>query len=93
MFQNLLRAAMFALILTVAACGADTPQEQIVAIDEMLAKKVPMTDAQKQAVETGLAEGKALLAAGKTEDAKKAFDGVIAVLKMAIDADIYNKAD
>lgn len=93
MFQTFLRAALLGLVLSLAACGADTPQAQLVEIEEMLAKKVPMSDAQKLSVETGVAAGKSLLSAGKVEAAQKALDGVIAVLKQAIDADLFNKAD
>ena len=80
-------------IKTVEPIKMTTREYRRKAIEEMLAKKVPMSDAQKQAVEAGITEGKSLLAAGKTEAAKKALDAVLAVLKQSIDADIYNKAD
>lgn len=89
-----IRAGALALLITLSGCiGADSPEEQLKSIEALQAKNFPMTEEQKSKVSEHLASGREALAAGKKEDAGKAFEAALAILKRAEDANLFNKAD
>jgi hypothetical protein len=83
----------FSIACALAACSASTPQEQLAAIDELAAKNFPMTEQQRTEVEKHLASGKSLLQDGKEAEASTAFGEALKILKLAQDADLYNKSE
>ena len=82
------------LVFGLAACGgAESPEAQLSAIKEKLAKNLPMSSGQKSEVEQLLNEGSRLLAANQPEQASAAFEKALTILKAAEDADRFNKAE
>lgn len=79
--------------MILVACSPSTPQDQMKEIDELLTAGFPVAPEQTEATDKFIAQGKSLLKEGKTEEAGKAFGEAIDILKMAQDADIFNKAD
>lgn len=77
----------------IAACSPSTPQEQLAAIDTLVAKNFPMTEQQRTEVEKHLASGKSLLQDGKEAEASTAFGEALEILKLAQDADLYSKSE
>ncbi len=77
----------------IAACSPSTPQEQLAAIDKLVAKNFPMTEQQRTEVEKHLVSGKGLLQDGKDAEASSAFGEALKILKLAQDADLYNKSE
>lgn len=94
MTAHALRALALGLALALAGClGADTPEEQLKSIEAKQAKNLPMTSEQKTGLEASLAKGREALAAGNKEAAGAAFAEALAILQLAEDAALYNKAD
>lgn len=94
MISNPLRVLALAASLFLAGCfGPGTPEEQLVAIEEAMAEKLPFTAQQKTDLDAALAAGRAALEGGKKDEATAEFDKVLAILKKAEDAALYNKAD
>ena len=91
-YLNVLVLAVSALMILVA-CSASTPQDQMKEIDELLTAGFPISPEQMEGIDEFIEQGKSLLNEGKTEEAGKAFNEAITILKMAQDADIFNKAD
>ncbi len=79
--------------MILVACSASTPQDQMKEIDELLTADFPISPEQTEGINKFIAQGKSLLKEGKTPEAGKAFDEALKILKMAQDADIFNKAD
>ncbi len=89
-----LLAVLFAIFLAVVGCsGSSNPQDQLADIDKRLAKGFEMTVPQQQEVNKLVADGKKMIAAGKTEEAGKMLTQAIKVLKFAEEADAYNKSE
>lgn len=89
-----LLAVFFAIFLAVVGCsGSSNPQDKLADIDKLLAKGFEMTLPQQQEVNKLVAEGKKLIAAGKTEEASKMLAQAIKVLEFAEEADRYNKSE
>lgn len=83
-----------ATTLALAGCfGPGTPEEQVQAIEEILAEKVEMTEKQKIEFDAQYATGKEALAGGKKEEAGAALGKALDILKLAQDAALYNKSD
>ena len=76
-----------------AACSPSTPQDQIAAIDKLVAKNLPMTEQQRTDFGKYLADGKNLLQDGKEAEASTALGEALKILKIAEDADLYNKSE
>ena len=94
MIATPLRAIALAATLFLAGCfGPGTPEEQLVAIEEAIAEKLPFTPQQKTDLDAAIAEGRAALEGGKKDAATAAFDKALAIVKKAEDAALYNKAD
>ena len=94
MMSKFFRVAAIALPLALAGCfGPGTPEEQVAAIEEILAEKVPMTDKQKTEFDALFAKGKEALAGGKKEAAGDSLGKALDILKMAQDAALLNKSE
>jgi len=94
MIAKPLRAIVLATSLMLAGClGPGTPEEQLEAIQEAMAEKLPFTEKQKTELDAQLALGREALKAGKKEEATAALDKVLAIIKLAEDAALFNKAD
>lgn len=94
MMTHGMRAVALAASLALAGClGADTPEEQLKSIEVLQAKNLPLTDQQTSGLEAHLAKGREAFAAGDKEKAGEAFGAALAILKIAEDAEIFNKAD
>ncbi len=76
-----------------AACSASTPQDQLAAIDKLVAKNFPMTEQQRTDLDKYLADGKNLLQDSKEAEASTAFGEALKILGLAEDADLYNKSE
>ena len=81
---------MFMLIISCS--NADT-SSQLKKIDELKSKGFPITSGQMENIDKHIAEGKKLIEEGKEKQASEALAKSIEILNMALDADIYNKAD
>lgn len=81
------------VLFTFTACSQSSPQDQLKEIDMLLNKGFPITAEQKEDIEKFSARGRSLLEEGKSEEAGKQFAEAIKILKLAQDADIFNKAD
>ncbi len=75
-----------------AACSASTPQDQLAAIDKLVAKNFPMTQQQRTDLDKYL-DGKSLLQGSKEAEASTAFGEALKILRFAEDADLYNKSE
>lgn len=87
---------VFAVVLTLAVAGCfgpGTPEEQVQAIEEILAEKVPMTEKQKAEFDALFAQGKDALAGGRKEEAGTALGKAFEILKRAQDAAVFNKSE
>ena len=92
--KSKLLAAFFAIFLAVAGCsGPQSPQDQLTAINKMLAKGFEIATPQQQEIDKLVAEGKKLLAAGKTDESSKLLAQAIKVLDFAEEADRFNKSE
>lgn len=89
--MQLLVASLFMLV--VSCSSGSNPENQLKEIDDLLKKGFPMTTEQTESVNTFVAEGKRLLTEGKTKESSEALAKAIDILNMALDADIFNKAD
>jgi hypothetical protein len=85
--------ALAACLFLVGCLGPGTPEEQLTAINEAMAEKLPFTPQQKIDLDAAIAAGRAALEGGKKDVATAEFDKALAILKKAEDAALYNKAD
>ena len=89
-----LRAIALAASLVLASClGPGTPEEQLQAIQELQAKNLPVTKKQQTELDVHIAKGREALEAGNKEQAGEALGKALAILKIAEDAALFNKAD
>ncbi len=89
--MNLCAIALFTLIISCS--GSNDPQSQLSKIDELLKKDFPVSAEQTENVNTLVAEGKRLMEEGKDKEASESLAKAIKILNLALDADIFNKAD
>ena len=80
-------------IISVSCSGGSDPQSQLNKIDKLKGKDFPITAEQMQSIDNFTAEGKGLLEQGKEKEASEALAKAIDILNLALDADIFNKAD
>lgn len=89
-----LRVLIVAASLFLAGCfGPGTPEEQLAAIEEAMAEKLPFTEQQKTNLDAAIAAGREALEGGKKDVATAEFDKALEIVKKAEDAALYNKAD
>ncbi len=80
------------IIISCSSSGNDT-QSQLKKIDQLKNKGFPITSEQMENIDKHIAEGKSLIKEGKEKQASEALAKAIKILNMALDADIFNKAD
>ena len=92
--NKLIRFIMIAAFTVIISCSssADT-QSQLKKIDELQNKGFPISSGQQENIDKHLAQGKSLIKEGKEKQASEALAKAIDILNMALDADIFNKAD
>jgi hypothetical protein len=92
--KKLVQLFIVAVFMIIVGCstGSD-PQIQLKKIDELKNKGFPISSEQMENINRFVDEGKSLMEQGKDQDASKAFAKAIDILNMALDADIFNKAD
>jgi len=83
---------MSMIIISCSSSGNDT-QSQLNKIDELKNKGFPITSEQMENIDKHIAEGKSLIKEGKEKQASEALAKAIKILNLALDADIFNKAD
>ena len=81
---------LFAIII---GCSSGDTTSQLKKIDELRNKGFPITAEQMVSIDTFVAEGKKLIEQGKEKEASETLAKAIDILNMALDADIFNKAD
>jgi hypothetical protein len=81
---------MFMLIIS---CSSNDTQSQLKKIDELKSKGFPITSEQMENIDKHIAEGRSLIKEGKEKQASEALAKAIKILNIALDADIFNKAD
>ena len=91
--KQTLRAIGFSMACMLVACSPSTPQDQLAAIDKLVAKNFPMTEQQRKDLDKYLVDGKSLLQDGKETEASTALGEALKILKLAEDADLYNKSE
>ncbi len=87
---HLLVIVMFMLIIS---CSSNDTQSQLKKIDELKNKGFPITSEQMENIDKYIAEGKSLIKEGKEKQASESLAEAIKILNIALDADIFNKAD
>lgn len=80
-------------VISVSCSGGSDPQSQLNKIDKLKGKDFPITAEQMQSIDNFTAEGKGLLEQGKDKEASEALAKALDILNLALDADIFNKAD
>jgi Tfp pilus assembly protein PilF len=82
-----------AIFIIAVSCSSNDPQSQLKEIEELKNKGFPITSEQMEDINTFTAKGKSLMEQGKDKEASKALAKAIDILNVALDADIFNKAD
>lgn len=86
------------MLLAVAGCSSsgsksEAPGDKIATITAMMAKGYEMSQSQKESINQLLADGKKLVAEGKTAEADKLFDEAIKLLEVIAETDRFNKSE
>jgi len=89
--MKLFIAVLFAMIIGCSSSSDTT--SQLKKIDELKNKGFPITTEQMENINTFVADGKKHIEQGKEKEASEALAKAIDILNMALDADIFNKAD
>lgn len=87
---------VFLGVLVMGSCqakGPATPEARLAQIQELSAKGFEIASVPQEKIDGFVAEGKKLMADGKTEASVAALDRAIKVLERARDADTFNKAE
>lgn len=94
MIAHPLRIIALAASLVLAGClGPGTPEEQLQSIEELMTKNLPFTPQQKTDLDAHIAKGREALDSGNKDQAGDSFSKALAIMKIAEDAAIFNKAD
>jgi hypothetical protein len=80
-------------MIIISCSSSNDTQSQLNKIDELKNKGFPITSEQMENIDKHIAEGKSLIKEGKEKQASEALAKAIKILNMALDADIFNKAD
>ena len=91
--NRIVRILAAVAVVAMIGCSGSSPQDQLKEIAELQQKGFPIAPEQVESIDRHTAEGKQLMAEGKTKEASEAFAKAIDVLKLAQDAYIFNKAD
>jgi len=82
-----------AFLFTVSCSSPADTQSQLKEIDELMKKGFPITTEQMADIDKFISEGKVLMEQGKEKEASDSLAKAIDTLNIALDADIFNKAD
>lgn len=91
--KKLVAVVIAAAITLAAGCGSSDPQSLASQIDELSGKNFPMTDEKKEQLANFTNQGNEALSQGKSEEAVKAFEQAVAILKEAEDTALFNKSE
>ena len=92
--KKLIHLFIILIFTVIISCSSsDDTQSQLKKIDELMGKGFPITSEQQENIDKYIAEGKSLIKEGKEKEASAALSHAIDILNMALDADIFNKAD
>ncbi len=81
------------MLMVVIGCSSGDTQSQLKKIDELQGKEFPITAEQQENIDKYVAQGTGLIKEGKEKEASEALAKAIDILNIALDADIFNKAD
>ena len=80
--------------MVVVSCSSNNDtQSQLKKINELQTKGFPITAEQQADIDKYIVQGNGLIKEGKEKEASEALAKAIDILNMALDADIFNKAD
>jgi hypothetical protein len=91
--KKLIHLFVIVMFMLIISCSSSDTQSQLKKIDELKSKGFPITSEQMENIDKHIAEGKSLIEEGKEKQASEALAKAIDILNMALDADIFNKAD
>lgn len=91
--NKLMYFIMIAMFTIIISCSSGDTQSQLKKIDKLKNKDFPVTSEQMENIDKYIAQGKSLIKEGKEKEASDALAKAIKILNMALDADIFNKAD
>jgi hypothetical protein len=91
--KKLIHLFVIVMFMVVIGCSSGDPQSQLIKIDKLKGKDFPITSEQMENIDKYVAEGNSLIKEGKEKEASEALAKAIDILNMALDADIFNKAD
>lgn len=88
--KQLCAVAIFTIIVS---CSSSDPQTQLMEIDKLKNSDFAISTEQMENIDKLVADGQNLLSQDKDKEASEALKKAIAILNMARDAHIFNKAD
>lgn len=91
--KKVIKLFLIVMSMIIISCSSNDTQSQLSKIDELKNKGFPITSEQMENIDKHIAEGKSLIKEGKEKQASEALAKAIKILNMALDADIFNKAD
>ena len=92
--KKMTRLFMIVMFMLIISCSSSNDtQSQLKKIDELKSKGFPITSEQMVKIDKHIAEGRSLIKEGKEKQASEALAKAIKILNIALDADIFNKAD
>ncbi len=91
--KKLIHLFLIVMFMLIISCSSNDTQSQLKKIDELKNKGFPITSEQMENIDKYIAEGKSLIKEGKEKQASESLAEAIKILNIALDADIFNKAD
>lgn len=91
--KKLVHLFVIVMFMIIIGCSSGDTQSQLKKIDELKNKGFPITSEQMENIDKYVAQGNSLIKDGKEKEASDALVKAIDILNLALDADIFNKAD
>ena len=91
--KKLIHLFVIVMFMIIIGCSSGDTQSQLKKIDELKNKGFPITSEQMENIDKYVAQGNSLIKDGKEKEASDALVKAIDILNLALDADIFNKAD
>ena len=91
--KKLIHLFIILMFTVIISCSSNDTPSQLKKIDKLMGKGFPITSEQQENIDKYIAEGKSLIKEGKEKEASAALSNAINILNLALDADIFNKAD
>jgi hypothetical protein len=91
--KKLIYLFVIVMFMVIIGCSSNDTQSQLKKIDELKGKGFSITSEQQEGIDKYVAQGTSLIKEGKEKEASEALAKAIDILNMALDADIFNKAD